>query len=407
MSLKIIHTADWHFGKRLHKHDLAEDHRLFVAWFVECVQSERPDAVLISGDIFDLANPSNESRTLYYETLSKLIHSKTQVIITGGNHDSPSVLGAASGLLKAMNVHVMGGLPADLRECIVPIRDKDGKINAVVAAIPFLRDSDLRKTIATDDTERQQVIREGIKTYFQKAADHCTELYPGLPFIAMGHLLAAGASSSDSEREIQIGNLAHFDAGQFDPRFGYIALGHIHRPQKVGKDGRTRYSGSPVPLSFSERDDRKSVEVVTFDGNEWKAERRFVPVFRCLIRFSGTWSEVRTRLQQHTDKGETLPTLAEIDVQEQQHDPQLHLDVEAEIRQLQNGRFRVVKHRIGFADKLEGAHLLFDVSTTTIEDLSPADVLEKRMEREKINAEQMDRIREAFNEIVQEIRQSS
>ena len=142
--MKILHTADWHIGKKLQKHELKADFDLFIEWLCNTIQAEEVDLLLVSGDVFDLANPSSEARSQYYKTLLKLKNLNCKIILTGGNHDSPAMLEAPREILQQLNISVIGGLPNDISETIIPIY-KDGKPQLVVAAIPFLRDADLRK----------------------------------------------------------------------------------------------------------------------------------------------------------------------------------------------------------------------------------------------------------------------
>ncbi len=264
--MKIIHTADWHIGKRLHGIDLSEDHRLFFDFLIHLIHIEKPDVLIVAGDVFDLANPTTESRQLYYNTLVRLRQSKCQLIVTGGNHDSPNMLNAPKELLKTMDIHVSGGLAQDVSEYIVPLPNGQNP-KLIVAALPFLRDTELRKQVKGESHEdRETAIREGIKSVFRSSADYAKEHYPGIPAIATGHLFAHGVSTSDSEREIQIGNLAGFDAGGFPEYFQYIALGHIHKPQNAGAP-HILYSGSPIPLSFSEREDSKRILKIEIDSD--------------------------------------------------------------------------------------------------------------------------------------------
>lgn len=215
--------------------------------------------ILISGDVFDLANPSAEARKQYYQALIALNKLNCHLIITGGNHDSPSMLDAPKDLLSALKVSVIGGLPNAMEDCIIPLPNSKHP-EVVIAALPYLRDADLRQATEGQTYEdRLAAIRKGIQARFDEAAEICELKYPDTPAIAMGHLYAAGASSSESERDIQIGNQAAFQADQFNSCFSYVALGHIHQPQCINAQVPTYYSGSPLMLSFSERQDQKRV----------------------------------------------------------------------------------------------------------------------------------------------------
>src|SRR5690606_8866980 len=142
--MKILHTADWHIGKKLHKHELAEDFDLFMDWLCEQISILKVDVLLVSGDIFDLANPSSEARRQYYRSLKRLRKLDCRLILTGGNHDSPTMLDAPRELLQELEMEVVGGLPENLEECIIPIMGKAARPEVIIAALPFLRDPDLR-----------------------------------------------------------------------------------------------------------------------------------------------------------------------------------------------------------------------------------------------------------------------
>jgi len=137
--IKILHTSDLHIGKRLHQAELAEDQFLFFAWMTNLIEKEKVSALLVSGDIFDVANPSSESRKIYFELLVRLSRLHCKVIITAGNHDSPAVLEAPREILKELDIYVTGSLPAETDKMLIPVSDDNGKTAAVIAAVPYLR----------------------------------------------------------------------------------------------------------------------------------------------------------------------------------------------------------------------------------------------------------------------------
>ena len=162
--MKILHTADWHIGKVLHKQSLQEEHKLFFDWLLKTIEEKEIDLLLISGDIFDLANPAAKDRGLYYNFLSQLVGTDTTVIITGGNHDSIGVLNAPSEVLTRLKIHVIGGATEDPRNELIEIKDDADQLQVVVAAIPYLRDRDLRHNDTTHkQSTRVEAIRAGIK----------------------------------------------------------------------------------------------------------------------------------------------------------------------------------------------------------------------------------------------------
>ena len=398
--MKICHTADWHIGKKLHKHDLSEDFELFIDWLVNLVKKEKIDAMLISGDVFDLANPSSDSRAVYFKALLKLNELGCKLIITGGNHDSPAVLNAPKELLVVMNIHVIGNLPQNIKDCLIPLENSKGKVEVVVAAVPYLRDSDLRHAAeGANYDSRINAIREGITKVFSNISRACKNDFPHIPTIAMGHLYAKGISTSESEREIQIGNQASFEAEKFGDYFDYIALGHIHRPQKVNALVPAYYSGSPLPLSFSEREDQKRVLIL--DTESFKVENIEIPSFRQLKRLSGSLAELRLKLNSFNPKGH-LDSLLELELIDDHYDPAKILDLDKLVQDFQVDGAKIVKHRATFKNRILGTSELFDTSNQ-LEDLKPREVFEKRLENEEFNDETNRLVTEAFDEILEEV----
>lgn len=402
--MKILHTADWHIGKKLHKHELNEDFDLFINWLIDYIRSEKIEVLLISGDIFDLANPSSEARKQYYQALVKLQQLKCKIIATGGNHDSPAMLDAPKDLLRALDMDVIGGLPVDLEETLVPIYNNKKEVEFVVAAIPYLRDADLRSGAgATNYEDRIEAIREGIKDIFHTVAEICKSRFPDIPVIAMGHLYTAGIESSESERDIQIGNLAAFKASEFGNHFSYVALGHIHKPQKVNAAIPVYYSGSPIPLSFSERKDDKRVLVLDTE-KAWEPESVPLPVFRKLIRISGTISEIQQKLNDLVATND-LDSLIEIDLIENQYDAQKIYALDQLVNNFEKPGFVIVKQRAQFKNQTKGTSELYS-ETQQLEDLKPKDVFLELIENHEYDQEAKKEILSAFDEILEEVQQS-
>ncbi|HAA10642.1 MAG TPA: exonuclease sbcCD subunit D [Cytophagales bacterium] len=405
MGFRFLHTADWHLGKRLHGKELQEDHRLFFDWLIEEISERNIQLVLVSGDVFDLANPSSEARRLYYQILLKLHQMGCHVIVTGGNHDSPQVLNAPQTLLTALGVDVVGGLPPEYTQALFPIEDDKGHTVAVVAAIPYLRDADLRSgRVLQEDQDRLDTVKSGIASVFQGFADQAEKDYPNLPLIGMGHLFAHGAVTSDSEREIQVGNLAGFEANRFPSTYQYLALGHIHRPQQIGGTDRIQYSGSPIALSFSERTDKKRVIVGELAGSDLTLTSVPVPPIRGMKRLKGDLESIRNQLKSFGEIEEPLPTLIEIELTEPQYDPQRVVDLETLVLGWEHPKAEILKYRVSFGQQITGAHELFE-QEVFLEDLKPREMLERKIEQEELPKETQAQLFEAFDEILEEVYQ--
>jgi exonuclease SbcD len=304
--MKILHTSDWHLGNKLLDRDRAEEHSLFLDWLIQTIQAEDIEALIIAGDIFDTSSPPAFALKQYYDFLFKIKQTACKhVVVIGGNHDSAATLNAPKELLRYFNVHVIGGATEDLQEEVITICDDEGNCLAVVCAVPFLRDKDIRYSVSGESyDERENRIKEGICNHYRQVCALVKEhKEKGIPIIATGHLYAAGGSASDSEKEIHIGNLGQISADMFPEDFDYIALGHLHRPQIVGGKEHIRYSGSPIPLSFSEIEDKKQVVILTYQkGQKLGIKTIPVPISRKLIRFKGNIEQVCSEIANYPDQ---------------------------------------------------------------------------------------------------------
>jgi exonuclease SbcD len=402
MSLKILHTADWHIGKQLLKVDFSDDMDLFFEWLINTIQENNINVLLMSGDLFDQANPSQAAMKQYYSFLKQLLPLKCKVILTGGNHDSPHVINAPKELLEILEIKVVGGVPNDISELFVEIEIDNQKV--VVAAIPFLRDKDIRNALPGESYEDKiELIRSGIANYFAKVNEYYSKNYEGIPFIVMAHLYAQGAIVSESEREIQIGNQAGVEAKIFGDTPNYVALGHIHKPQIVGLD-HIRYSGSPIQLSFSEKDDQKEVVILELQGDNFEISSIKIPKFRKLIRMEGTLAEVKYRLESYNTES-PLTDLIELLIEEENENIE-HIRMLEELltTEAQKG-FQILKGRINFKNKLIGTSVLLNAGED-IGDFSPVQLFEKRLEQDD-SLENIEELIFAFKEILEKIGDST
>ncbi len=401
--MKILHTADWHIGKVLHKRSLQDEFILFSEWLLATIKNENIDLLLISGDIFDLANPSAKDRRLYYQLLRNLNELEIKIIITGGNHDSVGLLNAPKEILDILNVHVIGGALDPIEEELIPIQISEEKL--IVAAVPFLRDKDLRNA-ETDKlyANRTEAIREGIKKHYQSLAKICEDKFTNTPALAMGHLYAIGADPSDSERDIHVGNAAAIDASIFTG-FDYVALGHIHRPQIIGKNEMVRYSGSPIALSFSEKTDKKSVVIIELNNGKFSSpEIVEVPKFRELKKIVGDYTKVTESLKNY-QPDYPLVSFVELEITEAAFSPLLLAKVEElKVGYHDHPDFTILKGRTFFQAGTKDTSDLFEAGEN-IEDLNPLDVFSKRIESETLNEEQKAGLKDAFIEILEMVQE--
>jgi len=254
VAFTILHTADWHLGHVLHDRTREEEHAAFLAFLLDLLDRERPDLLVVAGDVFDGANPPASAQRLLYGFLveARARVTAAQIVVIGGNHDSSARLDAATPLAGALGVRLAGALPRgpegrpDPEAAVVPLVDRNGREAAVLAAIPFLRPADL-----PPPEEGESPAARRIGTVLDAAR---ARLPAGGSLLAAAHLHAAGGSVSEgSERRLVVGNLEAVPAAVFPPDLAYAALGHLHLAQPVGARENVRYAGSPLPLALDER----------------------------------------------------------------------------------------------------------------------------------------------------------
>jgi exonuclease SbcD len=293
--MRLLHTSDWHLGQSLHNFDRHYEHQRFLDWLLETIVSEKADALLVAGDIFDNANPSAASLRQLYTFLQQARTRAPQldIVVIAGNHDSPGRLEAPGPLLEVHGTTVIGYPHRDaegniaMERMLVPLTGKDGDVAAWVLAVPFLRHGDVPRLAptaqaagdATDSSEEAGLAAEtpapqpdpylaGIAELYRQALElAASRAAAGQAIVAMGHChMVNGTMSADSERRIVIGGTEMLPTGIFPSPIAYAALGHLHLAQQVGPHAHIRYCGSPIPLSFAETGYAHQVLRVDLDG---------------------------------------------------------------------------------------------------------------------------------------------
>lgn len=304
--MNILHTSDWHLGRNLLGRKRYEEFEAFFAWLADIVEQEEIEVLLVSGDIFDNNTPSNRAQELYYRFVSRVAQSSCRhVVLTAGNHDSPSFLDAPREVLRFLNVYVVGSISDDCRDEVLLLRDSNGEPELIVCAVPYLRDRDIRSVDTGESREeKERKLIEGIREHYQQVCAHAEQLRNSigkpLPIIGMGHLFAAGGSTveGDGVRDLYVGSLAHVGVDIFPKVIDYLALGHLHTPQLVGGNEFYRYSGAPLAMGFGETGRTKSVCKLELSGNNRKVTTIAVPVFQIMQSIRGDWNVISESLQE-------------------------------------------------------------------------------------------------------------
>lgn len=246
-TMKLLHTSDWHLGQRFYHYDRDDEHAFFIRQLISILNDEQPDALLVSGDIFDSAVPTVAAQHRFVSSVLALHHAlpSCTIIITAGNHDSGSRLDVQRELWNIAGIKVVGGCQrhADGTFCpddfIVEVPNK-----GFVAAVPYFHSSNY--PLAAPDTDRTQRPR----AFYEKVLNKIQKRNPrALPIVVMAHLAVEGCDIRGHENQL-IGGMDKANLTLFGSGYDYLALGHIHKPQQI--NSRVRYSGSPIPMSFTE-----------------------------------------------------------------------------------------------------------------------------------------------------------
>ena len=404
--MKILHTADWHIGKTLYRQKKRyEEFAAFLSWLADKIQLEKVDTLLVAGDVFDTTAPSNRAQELYYRFLRRVADSCCRhVVVTAGNHDSPSFLDAPREILKAFDVHVVGSVTENPEDEVLVLHDAAGAPELIVCAVPYLRDRDIRTAEAgesIDDKGRKLV--EGIKEHYVKVAAVAEQKRAAsgssVPIVAMGHLFAAGGETVDGDgvRELYVGQLAHVSGSVFPQCFDYVALGHLHVPQKVNGSERIRYSGSPLPMGFGEARQQKVVCLVEFGKKQAKIETHPVPVFQQLESIKGDWEHISARIQELAAGGSRAWLEIVYEGEELLPDLQERADAAVAGTGLE---VLAVKNRRAALRVLEKAY-----AYETLDDLDEYDVFERCLAAQSVPEEQRFQLKDAYREIVRTLKE--
>ncbi|MHA6959156.1 exonuclease subunit SbcD [Proteus mirabilis] len=386
--MRIIHTSDWHLGQYFFTKTRAQEHQQFLDWLLAQIREQQVDAVIVAGDIFDTGSPPSYARELYNRFVVAIRDTQCQLIILGGNHDSVATLNESKSLLACLNTTVIANVHTENPQAPIILYQKNHTPGALLCAIPYLRPRDMiNSKSGQSGADKQGALKEAIADYYQRqyqaALDLRKQLNVNIPIIATGHLTTIGASVSDSVREIYIGTLEAFNATLFPP-FDYIALGHIHRPQRVNKSGHIRYSGSPIPLSFDESAQQKSVCLIDFEQDKL-AEMTLLPIpeFQLLRTLSGSLQEIATQLEKLATQYNEIDTTIWLDIEVSTQD--YLSDIQNRIQELtQSPLFEVIVLRRARKQR----QALMQNEKETLTELTVYDVFERRLAQHQFETEE-------------------
>lgn len=403
--MRILHTSDWHLGQHFMGKSRQAEHQTLIDWLLMQVDAHGVDAVLITGDIFDTGSPPSYARELYSQLVVRLHNSGVALLLLGGNHDSVATLGESRALLACLSTTVVAAVGAAADHVVVlPLRGRQSGTGCIVCAVPFIRPRDVLQSHAGQSADdKQQSLQAAIQVYYQSvyAAGRArqAELQKALgrvvPLIATGHLTTVGASSNESVREIYVGSLDAFPTSAFPP-VDYIALGHIHKPQKVGGLDHIRYCGSPIPLGFDEAGQQKEVLLVDLDADGLGAVTPLpVPRFQPLASVNGNLAALAVAIAAAALQGTAeQPVWLDVTVAEDDYLFDLPARIEALTKGLPVDVLRVRRQRGNAAAAIAGQ------VNETLDELTPDDVFARRLAQEELTPELQLALGQRFRAVV-------
>ncbi|MBW2957269.1 exonuclease subunit SbcD [Hafnia paralvei] len=401
--MRLIHTSDWHLGQHFYTKSRSAEHQAFLSWLIKQASEHQVDAIIVAGDVFDTGSPPSYARELYNRFVVELQTTGCQLVVLGGNHDSVATLNESRDLLACLNTQVIASSAGDLQHQVLPLKQRDGSVGAILCAVPYLRPRDIQTSMAGQSAaEKQNALQQAIAEHYQSlydlAAAQRDALGGNLPIVATGHLTTIGASTSDSVRDIYIGSLDAFPASAFPPA-DYIALGHIHRPQRVTSSEHIRYSGSPIPLSFDELGSEKSICLVDFIGSTLeKVTLLPVPQFQPMQLIKGSIEQIEQQLAAFKDCDNEKPIWLDIEISSSAYLNDLQRRIQQQTESLP---VEVILLRRSKEQRLSA---LTRQDKETLSELSVSDVFERRLAQEETEDEnvlaQQARIRTHFHRVL-------
>ncbi|MDR1723781.1 MAG: exonuclease SbcCD subunit D C-terminal domain-containing protein [Tannerella sp.] len=399
--MKIIHTADWHLGQSFYDYSRKDEHSRFLEWLRLTVKERHINVLLIAGDVFDNSNPSAESQKMYYSFLKDITteNPELQIIIIAGNHDSSARLEAPNPLLENFNVTVRGIVPysfekgIDYEHLIIPLT-----MGGYCLAVPYLRQSDCPP--AADYSS-------GVKSLYTKlyeiAKDKALKHNGFAPIITMGHLQTSGSEVSENDRSERavVGGLECISPTTFANETAYVALGHLHRGQKVAGHENVRYSGSPLKMSFAEKNNRQGVVYIEIEPETINIEHIS---FEDAVKMISIPKEAKP-LEEVLDEIRALPSgkigemspFLEVNVLIREPEPSIRYKIEEALKG------KAVRLARISAKTLENKDVNRALNYEELQETNPADIAEKIFEKRYGEKKMPEKMRKLLNEVIKEV----
>lgn len=405
----LLHTSDWHLGQTFFGFDREIEHEHFLEWLLVQAQENSADVLLIAGDVFDVSNPSAAAQRMFYEFVQKVTsqNPSLQVVIIAGNHDSPYRIEAPLPLVADKNVVIKGVVPKlDNQilydELIVPLKDRDGVVGGYCLAVPYLRQGDYPKV------ESENPYNSGVNELYEELYRRVNSIKKtNQAIVAMGHLQALGSDIAkiDHSEKMVVGGLEGVNTGVFK-KFDYTALGHIHKAQRLAKTDSIRYAGSPLAMSFAEKNYKHGIVKVVLDGSETISIEKID--YKPLVDLLSIPSNSSSLISEVFEELEKLPKIEENEDRKEQRKEYPYLEVKVRLTEpepllakkigdvLENRQVRLARIVNDFVRK--DADSDEEIITKGLSDLGPFDIA-SRYYQNTYNSDMPSELKELFREV--------
>lgn len=318
MTLKILHTSDWHLGKKLFKKDRYKEHQSFLNWILNTIKEHQIDALLIAGDIFDSINPSNSALKMYYDFLANVSDLGVKTYIISGNHDSSGLIESTQAILEDKNVFITTKLSTNISDHCEKIWDKSNSFYIKLKSLPYFRNYEILNWIESDENlaqlsheQRVDLISKTLQKFFKQWPN---DYENKMPSILMAHHLFGDFIEAGSEQALSLSGLDSIPS-ELVKDFNYVALGHIHKTQYISKDPPIVYPGSPIPMRFSESN-KKNVSILTCTSTKIDHDFIEIPSFLPLIQLKTDLDQINhdiDKIISQTEKETYLEIIISLD----------------------------------------------------------------------------------------------
>ncbi len=400
--MKILHTSDWHIGRKIENIPLAQEFDLFMDWLIEVIEQQQIDLLIVAGDIFDTGMPSIAAQQQYYTSISRLANTRLQkIIMINGNHDSANFLLAPRIILSGLKTHISAGLPQEISQLILPFPEADPQV--VIAAVPYLRDIDLINFF--HDTAEEVDTQKNIAAFYHYIA---TLVEPfkdkGIPIIVTGHLFVSDSALDQIDRnDYTLGGLIDVASSQLPDVFDYYALGHVHRPWQQ-KQKNIFYSGNP--FFMGQHDIKSGVKkgVFVIDTDDISDVKKIeTPLWRQMVTFDGDFDQVCQQIASFENTGILSPAYGFAKITQYPQDRPID-QLYQQLVSLNQDNIHILK--AVFPPRLSDSNLN-NQDFSSLKEYSPREILEFHLDRSDYSDNSKEQILETFDELMAIYKQNS